>query len=203
MKKIIFFVLVVLIGFGGAYLYNALKGPTTVNTTFRNENKVTATPTREEAEKPSTPTTIEIPKLNVTADIEQVGKDSQGRMDVPKNFLNTGWYMLGPVPGTIGNSVIAGHFDTPTGAPSVFYYLGSLSKGDEIIITDENGKKRIFKVYDVENFEDASFPIQKVFGDSNNKNLNLITCAGTYDRSARNYSERTVVFSRLEDQTQT
>src|SRR5947209_7865092 len=70
---------------------------------------------------PDLPQRIVIPSLNVDSTIEQVGLDSQKRMDVPKNVFDVGWYDLGVRPGQIGSAVIDGHFDTPTGAPSVFY----------------------------------------------------------------------------------
>ena len=145
----------------------------------------------------STPMTLTIPKLGITSHIEAVGLDKNLRMDVPKGVGDTGWYSLGPKPAEAGNAVIDGHFDTPTGAPSVFYYIGNLKTGDTIQVTDTNKKSYTFIVTKVTHYPDNGFPIVQVFGPSTQPHLNLITCSGTWDKVAHNYSERTVVFSTL------
>ncbi len=62
----------------------------------------------------SFPKILSIPKLEVNAEIETVGLDNKGAMDVPKNAMNVAWYNLGPKPGEKGNAVMAGHLDTIT-----------------------------------------------------------------------------------------
>lgn len=190
MKKIItiFFVILlcVLVGISAArYISNKqiTSSPHSIN----------ATPTPSVAQ----PLTLTIAKLGITSHIESVRLDASLRMDVPKGIGHTGWYSLGPRPGETGNAVIDGHFDTPTGAPSVFYYLGTLKKGDTIQVTDEKDITHTFLVTSVTHYPDQGFPIVQVFGPTTEKNLNLITCSGTWDKVAHNYSQRTVVFSTL------
>ena len=144
------------------------------------------------------PTQLVIPQLSVDAPVEQVGLDAQKRMDVPKVVTNTGWYMYGPRPGEKGNSVIAAHFDTPTGAPSVFYDLAKLSPGDTIEVSDDQNQTHTFVVDKVTTFPTDDFPIDLVFGASDTAHLNLITCGGSWDKNKRIYDERVVVFSHLE-----
>jgi LPXTG-site transpeptidase (sortase) family protein len=134
--------------------------------------------------------------LNITAPVEFVGEDSEGKMDVPKEVNNVAWYQYGYIPGTPGNAVIAGHLDSTTG-PAVFYRLATLKAGDDIFVTDDAGKQRHFKVTHTATHPSASFPIQEVFGPSAERQLNLITCEGTYDRASKNYSDRTVVYTTL------
>lgn len=145
--------------------------------------------------QPALPQTLIVEKLNISVPIESVGKDEDGLMDVPSNVSNTAWYNLGPRPGEVGNSVIAGHVDTPTGAPSVFYELKTLQKGDEIIVIDAKNQKQRFLVTDIKTFRTSSFPVQEVFGYSNKQMLNLITCGGVWNVEKQDYSERIVVFS--------
>ncbi len=148
--------------------------------------------------QPAEPVMIKIPLLNVEAHVEHVGKDSQGRMDVPRDYLNTAWYGLGSMPGEIGNAVIAGHLDTPTGDPSVFFNIDTLSIGDEIISIDKKGQEFVFHVTDVVTYDVDAFPIKTVFGDYTKARLNLITCSGVFDSNSENgYSERVVVFSEF------
>jgi len=119
-------------------------------------------------------------------------------MDIPKNFIDTAWYELGPRPGELGNAVIDGHVDTPTGAPSVFWNLKKLLPGDQIIITDSNGNSYTFAVTHVHTYPIAQIPLQAIFNpNSPASHLNLITCGGIWDASAHNYSDRTIVYSDL------
>lgn len=143
------------------------------------------------------PKKLIIPKLNINADIEFVGNDSLGRMDVPKNADNTAWYKLGYRIGQKGNAVLAGHLDKSSGAPAVFYYLNKLAPGDEVKVQDESGKVLNFEVVKNQNYPWNEFPIDLVFGVSDKPMLNLITCDGVFDKTARNYSQRRVVFTRL------
>ena len=61
------------------------------------------------------PVRLEIPAIQVDAFIELVGLTPQDAMDVPKGWMNAGWYHKGFRPGEAGNAVIAGHLDSSTG----------------------------------------------------------------------------------------
>ena len=163
----------------------------------KKELVATPIPTVNQTVKPGVPQTLVIPTLNVKVPVEEVGLDREKRMAVPSNFVNTGWYKYGPRPGDSGNSVIDGHFDTPTGAPSVFWDLKSMQKGDQIKVLDSNEKEYVFEVVKTSSFSDKGFPIDLVFGKTDKKMLNLITCSGTWDKTTSSYSDRVVVFSEL------
>ncbi|MBI2337764.1 class F sortase [Candidatus Daviesbacteria bacterium] len=143
------------------------------------------------------PQSISIPKINVSAAVESVGEDNSGKMDVPKGVFNAGWYNLGYKPGEKGSAVMAGHLDTITGAPAVFYNIGKLQAGDQVIVTDKDGKNLIFEVTDVETYSFDKVPLQEVFGSDGKPRLNLITCTGTWNTGSRNYSNRLVVYTEL------
>jgi len=144
------------------------------------------------------PETFSIPSLHVTAQIEQVAMDSQGRMDVPKNVFDVAWYDLGVKPGEKGSAVIDGHYDTQTGAPAVFYDIAQLKSGDTIIITDNNGKSYTFTVTLNTNYPYDQLPLQKIFATNDRPRLNLITCSGVWDKQQHNYSTRDVVYAEEE-----
>ncbi|MBI4136680.1 class F sortase [Candidatus Roizmanbacteria bacterium] len=141
------------------------------------------------------PIRLIIPKLGVDTVIEHVGLAPDDRMDVPKNADQVAWYNLGPKPGEAGSAVIAGHLDKPGGTPAVFYRLNELQSGDELIIMSQDMTQQTFRVVNTEVFDDATFPIDLVFGGTERRMLNLITCAGTFNRDTRLYSDRTVVFT--------
>ena len=146
-----------------------------------------------------TPTRLNIPKLGVTANVEAVALDIKNNMDVPQKVEDVGWYKLGVKPGEKGNAVIDGHYDDITGAPVVFYNLISLQVGDPIETVDNNGKKLTFIVQKKANYAYNQFPLLEVFGQSNGKNLNLITCSGTWDKNNKTYADRLVIYSTLKE----
>jgi sortase (surface protein transpeptidase) len=157
------------------------------------------TPTPDPFLTMGAPIRLEIPAIGVDAFVEQVGLTPEKAMDVPKEWMNVAWYQLGSRPGEVGNAVIAGHVDTATGSPAVFWSLGQLVPGDEVVVTYESGDRLTFTVQDQQLYShDANAQdIDTVFGPSHTADLNLITCDGVWDRSQRTYSQRRVVFTEL------
>jgi hypothetical protein len=86
------------------------------------------------------------PSIGVDAYVEAVGLTSDRSMDVPRQWMNVGWYSAGAYPGETGNAVIAGHLDSSTGGPAVFWDLDKLQPGDEVTVTYENGDQYTFRV---------------------------------------------------------
>ena len=145
---------------------------------------------------PADPVRLLIDSIDVDAAFEYVGVDDQGNMDVPQEWENVAWYEPGTVPGDVGNSVIAGHYDSDTG-PAVFYDLNDLEVGDEVrIITDED-EELVFEIYEIESVHVDDADTSKIFGDTDERNLNLITCEGVWDTSEGMYDHRLIVYSRL------
>jgi LPXTG-site transpeptidase (sortase) family protein len=142
------------------------------------------------------PAKIEIPAIDVQAHVEQVGTIKNGQMGVPKDFHSVGWYKDGAMPGDHGNAVMAGHVDSKTG-PAVFYKLESLKKGDQIIVSDKEGKRLTFEVIRTEAYPRKNAPVDQVFGFSYRKKMNLITCTGNFNRDEGTHEKRLVVYTEL------
>ena len=136
-----------------------------------------------------------IPKIGVNAPIVTLGVDPNGLMEVPSNGTDVGWYSFSAVPGAPGNAVISGHLDTTT-ARAVFWQLGELRHKDAVSIV-EDGKRTDFQVFWSKSWPDATAPLPLILGSAPSPTLTLITCAGTFDRSAKNYSNRLVVRAKL------
>ncbi|WP_173918616.1 class F sortase [Halobacillus sp. Marseille-Q1614] len=145
------------------------------------------------------PSNVKIPSLDVDAPIEKVGILENGQMGVPDGTESVGWFEPGTKPGQTGNSVFAGHVDSKTG-PAVFFYLDQLEKGDEIIVTDEEGTELTYTVKRMESYSYNDAPIDEVFGRTDSKNLNLITCTGTFNREKGTHEERLVVYTELKEE---
>lgn len=145
------------------------------------------------------PAELIIPKLNIDTSIESVGIDPFGNMDVPKDEENAGWYKYSVLPGDTGNAVMAGHLDSKTG-PAIFYKLADLDVGDEIIVRSTLGQTKTFTVTATKIYSNTNFPSQVVFGPTDARRLNLITCTGVFNRASMHYNQRIVVFSELKQQ---
>jgi sortase (surface protein transpeptidase) len=113
---------------------------------------------------PGAPVSVSIPAIEIQADIEQVGLDSQGNMDVPRTHYTVAWYSLGYKPGEKGNAVLAGHLDQQNGSPAVFWNAPNLKPGDIIITTDETGKQYKFSVTRIQDNPYNNYPLNEVFG---------------------------------------
>lgn len=141
------------------------------------------------------PKILNIPKIGISANIESVGIDNQGRMDVPKLPEDAGWYNQGFRVGQKGSAVIAGHLDTSTGAPAVFYNLNQLEAGDEVTVIGTDNKEIRFKVFKKDLFDFDKIPLEQVFASQDRVGINLITCNGSFDAASKNYSKRLVVYT--------
>ena len=119
-----------------------------------------------------------------------------GRMQVPNNGTDVGWYNFSAAPGLSGNAVLSGHVDTATSRTAVFTRLHELKLGDAISIV-ENGQKADFNVFWMRSWPDDTAPLNLILGNAPSPTLTLITCSGTFDRVTRNYTERLVVRAKL------
>ena len=145
--------------------------------------------------RPGLPVHLKIPRINVDADIEYVGRTSKGAMDVPKDVAKAGWFSQGPRPGEKGSAVIAGHFGLKNFVVAVFSYLYQLKKGDKIYVKDDKGSTFSFAVRETRNY-DPKADATSVFSSKDGKShLNLVTCEGAWNNVTKTYSQRLVVFA--------
>ena len=159
---------------------------------------VSSVPTAVPTPTPAIPRLLQIPRLGINANIQSVGMDPQGRMDVPTTWTDVGWYQLGYRPGEKGSAVMDGHLDDTSGAPAVFWYIKDLQPGDQILVTDNNNTTYTFVVSDTTSYPFDGAPMQQIFNTTDQPRLNLITCDGSWNRATHNYSNRTVVYSVLQ-----
>lgn len=148
---------------------------------------------------PGMPVRLRIPAINVDAPVQRVGLTPDGAMDVPKTPQEAGWFEPGVRPGEIGSAVIAGHYGWKEGKAAAFDALHQLKEGDKVYVEDDAGYVKEFTV-SRSRLYDSRADTSEVFGSSDGKaRLNLITCEGTYDKQAKSYSNRLVVFAELEN----
>ncbi|WP_414936373.1 class F sortase [Amycolatopsis sp. cmx-11-51] len=146
---------------------------------------------------PGKPATLEIPAIGVrTGEIVDLGLAGDGSLQVPHDAITTGWFTGGPAPGEIGPAVLAGHVDYKK-VPGVFVRLKELKPGDEAVVHRKDGVTAVFTVYAVERHPKATFPTEKVYGDTTGPELRLITCGGDFDSSTGNYLDNVVAYGKL------
>ncbi|MGW0998430.1 class F sortase [Streptomyces sp. NPDC002523] len=144
------------------------------------------------------PTRLRIPKIAVDAPFTDLALSSSGQLEAPpaENTNLVGWYAKGVTPGEKGTAVIAGHVDTKTTA-AVFANLDELGPGDHFSVERADGQTATFVVDSAETFDKDDFPSKRVYADATRPEARLITCAGNYDHSAKDYTENLVVFAHL------
>ncbi len=153
------------------------------------------TPRAPGAALPGRPVRVRIPAIGVAADMERLGLNGDGTLEVPP-YDRAGWYGGGPKPGETGPAVIAAHVDSDTG-PAVFYKLKLLRPGDEVTVDYDEGTSVDFVVAGAESYLKSRFPTERVYGATASPELRLITCGGSFDRRARTYAENLVISATL------
>jgi LPXTG-site transpeptidase (sortase) family protein len=144
--------------------------------------------------QPGRPVRLQIPRMKVDAKIDALGLTNSGDMASPINIANAGWYKPGPKPGNEGSAVVAGHKTGLNGKPGIFSNLGTLKKGDNIRIIDEQNQIINFVVRETRNLNKDD-ETTNVFTSSSGAHLNRITCAGSWNANDKSFTQRLVVFA--------
>ena len=97
----------------------------------------------------------------------------------------------------IATAIIDGPIDSYEDGPSVFYRLGALQPGDEVMVTRSDGLVAVFRVDAVRVYPKDEFPITLVYGPTPHATLRLITCGGVFDRNSGSYEDNIVVFATM------
>jgi sortase (surface protein transpeptidase) len=111
-------------------------------------------------------------------------------------FGVAGWFGVGPAPGTPGPAVVVAHVDSKKG-PDVFYRLKQLVAGDEILVYDKNGDVAEFAVDSSEMTLKSELPTERIWDNTRDPVIRLITCAGKFDRASGHYLSNLIVYGHL------
>ena len=141
------------------------------------------------------PVRLVIPVINVSANIQSLGTNSKGEMEVPTNITEVGLFKYGVIPGQIGSAVIAGHFNGKNNQEGVFFNLDKLKVGDKLSVEDKTGKSITFVVQKKELYDSGY--ADNVFTQNDGAHLNLVTCDGLWDETKKSYPKRLVIFSDI------
>ncbi len=142
------------------------------------------------------PLRIRIPSIEIDTTVGLLGLTETGRLEVPTNFAETGWYDGRAAPGNDGPAIIVGHVDSQDG-PAVFYNLRELEAGDLVDIDRSDGRTARFAVVTTDQTTKDEFPTAKVYDATEEPTLRLITCGGEFDYDARSYLSNLIVFAEF------
>jgi sortase (surface protein transpeptidase) len=150
----------------------------------------------------SVPLRVRIPSLGIDAALIRLGLDSTGAVSVPPlgDANVAGWFTGNPTPGERGAAVIVGHVDTAYGR-AVFYPLGNIQPGADILVDRTDHRAARFRVTSVEVVDKNRFPAERVYGTGRERDpssvpeLRVITCGGAFD--GQHYADNLVVYAEL------
>jgi hypothetical protein len=139
-------------------------------------------------------TTLEMPRLGVRAPIEPVSV-SAGRMDVPADPRQVGWWSGGSRPGAAaGHAVLVGHVNY-AGVPGALGVLPNAHPGDAIDVSSPGQPSARFRVVALRSYAKSTGLPGELFGSDGPPELVLITCGGPFDPSTGNYEDNIVAIA--------
>lgn len=145
--------------------------------------------------KQTDPKFITMPTINTEGFIQNVGVDQNKQIAVPSNIHVAGWFNQTVLPGEKGLSIIDGHV-TGRVNNGIFKDLSNLNDGDNFTIELGNGSKKEFKtVKKVDTLVKDSASVLFSQEPGIERQVNLITCSGVFDRKSQSYPNRLIVIA--------
>jgi predicted outer membrane protein len=149
-------------------------------------------PAAVEREAAIPPVRLALPGF-VNAPVQPVAT-GDGRLQMPKSPADVGWWAAGAAPGSAGGTVLlAGHVDSVRHARGVFAALSQVPVGAKVAVTAGDGGVHRYRIVARRTYRQEDLPADLFHGASKPR-LALVTCIGSYDRSAHRYSHNLVLY---------
>lgn len=136
---------------------------------------------------------IVIPQIEVDAPISIKAVDANGVMETPDGPWDVAWYDFTARPGFGSNAVFSGHLDYVDVGPAVFWRLRELAPNDLVEVRLEDGTVYQYQVVAMDTVDAETVDVGKIVGPTEQEMVTLITCAGTFDPTTRQYDQRLIV----------
>jgi LPXTG-site transpeptidase (sortase) family protein len=125
--------------------------------------------------------------------IRPVGLELDGQMEIPDE-TEIGWYRYGATAGQPGATVLAAHVSwNRTNGP--FARLGAVEPGEQIEVALDDGTVRRYEVTERAVYGKLELPRERIWRNTGDETLVLITCGGDYNPEIRRYRENIVVYA--------
>jgi LPXTG-site transpeptidase (sortase) family protein len=126
------------------------------------------------------------------APIVPVGVNAKGEMAVPNGSTNNvGWYAAGVTPGNTGAAVLDAHVF------AAFSSLRNVKVGDSVYVKTSSGQTLRFVVTRTRTSLLSDLTPSMLFEQTDERHLNLITCAGKLTPDHSTYDHRLIVYTTL------
>lgn len=145
----------------------------------------------------SDPASIKVAAVNINASLVDLGVDATGKLEVPQNYADAGWYMHGTKAGENGNLIIAAHYDNAYAGPAAFWPLKNVNISDKVTVYDDFNRSFEYEIVDLFYVSISDPNRTEVFDQTNDATLTLITCGGVWLPGEATYDKRLVVKGRL------
>jgi sortase (surface protein transpeptidase) len=140
------------------------------------------------------PVRLRIPAIGIDTPVEQIGRQPDGTIEVPKRFDVAGWYNEAARPGQAGPAVVLGHVDSSAG-PAVFFRLSALPVGAMVYVDRADATSASFRVTGQTRVPKTAFPTDLVYSPTLQPSLRLVTCGGSFDHHVRSYQDNVIVYA--------
>jgi sortase (surface protein transpeptidase) len=167
----------------------------------RQSADVTSTPRPVIGASARVPTAIRLRRLAISAGVVELGMNESGEWQLPEEGV--GWYWFTASPGTPGNAVMVGHFDTWWGGDGPLARLHEARLGDRIDldvvtrtarpdgdVTDGPLETLTYAVATSRLVDRTDLSSTTATDD---ERLTLVTCAGWWSFTLNDYTMRRVV----------
>ena len=125
--------------------------------------------------------------------VRPVGLEFDGQMEIPDE-TEIGWYQYGATAGQPGATVLAAHVSwNRTQGP--FARLGSVEPGEQLEVALDDGTVRRYEVTERTVYGKSELPRERIWRNTGDETLVLITCGGDYNPEIRRYRENIVVYA--------
>jgi LPXTG-site transpeptidase (sortase) family protein len=125
--------------------------------------------------------------------VRPVGLELDGQMEIPDE-TEIGWYQYGATAGQPGATVLAAHVSwNRTQGP--FARLGSVEPGEQIEVALDDGSVRLYEVTERTVYGKSELPRERIWRNTGEETLVLVTCGGDYNPEIRRYRENIVVYA--------
>ncbi len=143
-----------------------------------------------------------VPSARIRARIVRVGATWNNALGAPDNPEVIGWWETGPEPGEVGNVLLDGHRDfsdiDDNVGTGVCWSLPLTEVGDPILVRDSVAG--VFHIYEVTETTSVIWNAPEgveYLRSTADSRLTLITCEGSFDGDAHNYSNRRIVVAQF------
>ncbi len=144
--------------------------------------------------KAAAPVAVTVPSAGIAAPVIPLGLQRNGKIEVPENIAEAGWWKRGPEPGERGAAMITAHVNGD-GRDGAFANLASVGEGDVIRVRRRDRTTVAFEVDRTERVPKGSFPTKRVYGKTRLPTLRLVTCGGTFDSTTGHYKDNVIVYA--------